>query len=129
MRAQKHEYPFEDFLADFDALEASGAFARGPFERVLSAALPHFRDRYPDERTRTYRYPRFMMSLSYVAAHMQDVDVEDLAVYGSARVGGLVSERLLRGVHELFNLPDGRTPAADPEPAEVLELARSYPHQ
>lgn len=116
-------YSFVDFLADFDAIEADGGLRQGPFGRVLGAAAAHFRSKYTDQRECILRYGCFMMALDFVGTHIRELDQEDLAVYGSRRVGALVSRALLEAVHELFTTMspsqfDSITPSA------VLDLAR-----
>ena len=118
------EYSFEAFLEDLDALNANDSLPRAPFHRIPMAALPHFRAKYPKPRIRHFRFTRFMLAMSYIAEHFQRFDTEDLAVYGSDRVGGLISEALLRAVHQTFSVPDVFAMEGSPDPEAVIALAR-----
>ena len=118
------DYPFEAFLADLDELTTTGALPPGPFHGIPVAALPHFRSKYASRRVRVFRYTRFMLAMSYIAEHFRQFDTEDFAVYGSDRVGGLVSEPLLRAVHQTFSVNDVFGLKGSPDPADMLALAR-----
>ncbi|HZM25885.1 MAG TPA: hypothetical protein VFB89_00855 [Gemmatimonadales bacterium] len=118
------EYPFEAFLEDLDALNANDSLPRAPFHRIPMAALPHFRAKYLKARIRHFRFTRFMLAMSYIAEHFHRFESEDLAVYGSDRVGGLISEALLRAVHQKFSVPDVFAMEGSPDPDAVVALAR-----
>ena len=118
------EYSFDAFLDDLDALNANDSLPRAPFHRIPMAALPHFRAKYLTPRIRHFRFTRFMLAMSYIAEHFQRFDAEDLAVYGSDRVGGLISEALLRAVHQTFSVPDVFAMEGSPDPDAVIALAR-----
>jgi hypothetical protein len=125
VQANDRQYPFDEFLEDFDALRASGALDEGPLERILGAAGPHFKQRYPSQSNAIFRHSLFMMIFMFLAEHFDDFDKGDLAVYGSDRVGGLVSQHLLQAIHQLHaeRVPPGRFTAISI--AEVCELAES----
>ena len=120
------EYPFAAFLEDLDALSANDSLPRAPFHRIPMAALPHFRAKYLKRRIRHFRFTRFMLAMSYIAEHFHRFDTEDLAVYGSDRVGGLISEALLRAVHQTFSVPDVFAMEGSPDPDAVIALAREF---
>lgn len=120
----KYHYPFEDFLADFDALTATNPVGDTPSHSFFRSTLNYFRATYVRRRVRRYCLIRFMLAVTYLAEHFPEFDVDDFAVFGSDRAGGLVSEPLLRAVHQVFAAPTVFALAASPTPAEMLSLAR-----
>ncbi len=117
-------YPFEDFLADFDAVRPR--LVRGDVFRNLATVNSYMIDRYPNRSEKRHKTVRFMFVMEYLANHIHELDQSDYAVYGSETAGAIVNEHLLRAVHELFT---ARGLKREPTPAEVMELADKYREQ
>ena len=90
---------------------------------MLSEVRAYFRECYQDPEEASWKALRFMAVMMYYADHVSDFDEGDLSVYGSDRVGALVSEHLLRALHTLIIADSTRLFTRPPQPAEVIALA------
>ena len=94
------------------------------FEQNVIDVSDYMKGLYVDERERQYKLGRFVLIMSYVSEHIGDFDQSDFAVYGSEKVGALVSDHLLRAVHQIYTTRDLSAMGRGPDPAEVMALAR-----
>src|SRR4051812_39521040 len=101
----KPEYTFEEFakhLEEVQPLLREGVDdGEGSFERCVILSLEYFQPLYPDDAERMYKHGRFCLMMHYMAHHVNDFDTGDLAVFGSKKVGSLMSEHLLKAVHHV----------------------------
>jgi hypothetical protein len=120
------EYPFAEFAKDLDTLVDSGELRNG-FLPNLGAVRDYMSRRYSSSTEAIYRAQMFLLTNHYLATHIRRFDQSDYAVYGSEKVGALVSEHLLRAIHELMiRQRQQGGEMRDPTPEEVLRLADTF---
>ena len=124
----KHEYPFDEFAADFDGSYDYMELQPDDFERNMAKLLGFMMERYPDPEVRQFRFVAFMRIVMYFGDHVHELDQGQYAVYGSPQVGALVSESVFRAVHKVFTASD-RSRKEDPPPEEIMRLADMYKAQ
>ena len=124
----KHEYPFDDFAADFDGTLDRLELQPNDFEGNIGKLLCFMAERYPDPEVRQFRFMAFMQIMMYFGDHVRDLGQGDYAVYGSPQVGALVSEPVFRAVHEVFTASD-RSRIKEPRPDEIMRLTDKYKAQ
>lgn len=65
-----------------------------------------------------------MLMVTYVAEHLEQFDVDELAIRGEER--SVVSEKLLRAVHEVWDtMTEEEWRGRGPDPARVRHLAET----
>lgn len=128
---KKPEYPFDEFVQHFEEVHAllekaraSGSQEDGRFglEFSLGIVVDYMKDKYSDGRERQFKTQRFMLIMNYISGHIADFDQADFAVDGSKKVGALVSEHLLRAIHQIL-AGDLASLGHGPTPEEVMALA------
>lgn len=120
-------YDFDEFAKHPEEIHELLEDGREPgkfqFERSVIRSSEYFKEHYSDEQERMYKFGRFCLIMHYISTHMGDFDQGDFAVVGSARVGSLVSDHLLKAVHQIFTTNDLDKLGRGPTPEQVLELA------
>lgn len=124
MTGNGDKYPFEEFLLDFSALTARKRDSS--FEATFIEVHEYMREKYGDSEEGRWRLERFILILQYVSDRIEMFDSGDFAVYGSPKVGALISEHLLKAVHEVFTTRELSELGYGPPVNEVLRLAEKY---
>jgi hypothetical protein len=96
------------------------------FERNVIRTMDYFKPLYPDEGECAYKHGRFCLMMHYMAHHVNDFDTGDYAVFGSHKVGALMSTHLLKAVHHVFTVRDLSEMKTDPTPEEIMALAEEF---
>lgn len=121
--APQYEYPFEEFsrhYADFSAQARPDN--PGPMEATAFRLFQYLRPEFGDEQEFSYKAQRFLLIMSYVAQHLEELDDEDFAVKGSDMA--LVGSHLLWAVHHVFTTQALSDLGYGPSVDEIKALAR-----
>jgi hypothetical protein len=119
------DYPWDDFAADFDAItEGLHATEPGAWERSVLYIRDHMRAKY-SPKDAAKRSMAFTLLMMYLSNRLPAFDHADYLVYGSERVGALVSRHLLKALHHAFVQQPGDI-RVDPTPAELMALADTF---
>jgi len=123
-------YTFEEFNEHTDKVTALLAADRTPdegsFGRSVMRASEYFKSQYPDGYERTYKHGRFCLMMHYISHHLKDFDRGDYAVYGSEKVGSLVSYHLLRAIHHVYTSDDLLKRESEPTQEEIIAIAEPF---
>ena len=122
----KPNYPFDEFARHYDDLHEDDRLEPGNFMANVMRVNEYMVERYSDQIEKTYKLGRFILIMQYVSDHLADFDREDYAVFGSQHVGGLVSDHILRAVHEIFTEREMSDIGDGPGIFEVMQLADTY---
>jgi len=124
--AQMIDYPFADFVADYEAIAPLLRRKRPKsFEGLFFRVSKQMHKPYPNaDRAHEHERAKFLILIAqYVSEHMDDFDTGDFAVVGSAKVGALVSNHLLQAVHKIFTETPLSKLGRGPDAEDVKRLA------
>ena len=121
--APSYEYSFEDFARhhrEFSSL--SRPADPGPMEATAIRLFQYLRPEFGDEEEFRYKAQIFLLIMSYMAQHLEELDDEDFAVRGSDMA--LVGNHLLWAVHHVFTTTALSDLGYGPSVEEIKALAR-----
>ena len=119
------EYPFEDFLDDFTQVsERAHARQAGNFDSSLAELRGFMKGKYDDPNIFIKRSTALIFCLTYLADHMAEFDVGNNAIKG--REESLVSEALLRGIHDVVAAYALNRTRPEPTIGEILRRSRIH---
>lgn len=123
---QRPDYSFDEFSRHFDELHSSGRFRGGSMEANVLVVNEYLKELPLTEEERLYKVQRFILIMMYISHNLNALDKSDYAVFGSSRVGALVSEHVFRAVHEFYTSGDLTSLRSDPTPEEMMKRADKY---
>jgi hypothetical protein len=121
--APLYDYPFDEFSRHYEGFSAlPRSDDPGPMEATASRLFQYLRPEFGDEEEFTYKANRFLLIMSYMAQHLEELDDEDFAVKGSDMA--LVGSHLLWAVHHVFTTRRLSDLGCGPSLDEIKALAR-----
>lgn len=95
------DYPFDEFEKHFEDLY-EGERLSGDLMQGLMNVRNYFFEKYGDTDEAREKGTRFSWIIHYLQMNVTEFDKADYGVYGSDKVGGLISSHIFKAVHEFF---------------------------
>jgi len=113
-----YQYPFDDFVSDFETLRPSIDFEDYDFAEEAMITSQYIRATYSDQTDRVERGCALGMAVSFVGKHRDELGLD----------ADEIPRHLLRAIHALvcFAAIEIRP---SPKPSEVLGLAEIYANE